>query len=265
MIAVFENASAYPEISLDLGFDGTCRETCVSLFESAQGMVRNGFISEGGRSEKQHIVASIALKDYDYDSYVAAVRKEGSANAVREARKAVEAGLFCEKFPYYQYIPDIHAINHSTPQRSGKPMSANYLRTIVQMGGAPTRAIPLQPPPCGRHNKTFFGVFRPLPGHMQGSFCTDKQLLAYVSVNRYGNCAIYTLFLGHHDFLKMHVMNLLHFETVRALRNPHDPAFRGLDYLMYHRYFNANEGLTFWKKKVAFKPCYWINGGEPVL
>jgi hypothetical protein len=146
-------------------------------------------------------------------------------------------------------------------------MSATYRRSIEEMGGAPRRVISLKPPVCARaiHNKTFFGVFRPASGHMQGVVQTDKQLLAYVSVNRYGNCAIYTLFLGHHGFLKMHVMNLLHFETVRALSNPADPAFVGLDWLMYHRYFNANAGLTFWKKKVAFKPCYWINQGEPVL
>jgi hypothetical protein len=251
------------EIAVDLMFTETCRQTCIPLFESAQGMVRNGFIGEGVQTAKSHVVASITLKDFDYNGYVAHVRKKGNANAVREARKAAEAGLFSAKFPWYLYIPDIHAINHSAAERGGKPMSANYRRSIEEMGGAPTRPIVLKPPACPYHNKTFFGVFRPLPGHMQGSVQTNQQLLAYVSVNRYGNCAIYTLFLGHYDFLKMHIMNLLHFGTVKSLLE--EPSFTGLEYLMYHRYFNNNQGLTFWKKKVAFQPAYWINRGNPVL
>lgn len=264
MLGNSEHQPDYPEYAVDLGFDGPCPTTCTSLLESARGMVRNHFIGDGKRSSDQHIVASISLKEHDYDSYVAMVRKHGNPNAVREARKAREAGLFVEKFPYYLFVPDIHAINHSAAERGGKRMAANYRRSIEEMGGRPARNILLKPPPCRRHNKTFFGVFRHLPGHMQGAVQTDKQLVAYVSVNRYGNCAIYTLFLGHHEFLKMHIMNLLHFETVRALRNPQDRAYQGLEYLMYHRYFNANEGLTFWKKKVAFQPCYWVNTGAPI-
>jgi hypothetical protein len=259
------DSDTYPVIDVDLGFAGDCRERCNKLFVSAQGMVRNGFIGEGVRGEKQHLVAYLPLKDYDYDGYVAFVRKHGNANAVREARKAAEAGFIVAPFPRYLYIPDIHAINTSTAERGGKPMAANYAKSIEEMGGAPKRDIPLKPPECLKHNQTYFGVFEPIEGYKQGEVTTNRRLVAYVSVNKYGNCAIYTLFLGHHDFLKRHVMNLLHFETVRALRDPARADFRDLDYLMYHRYHNQNPGLTFWKKKAGFMPGYWINRGEKIL
>jgi hypothetical protein len=227
-------------------------------------MVRNGFISNLTTTPAQSVVAYISVKDHTYDSYVASVRKYGHASAAREAHKAVASGLFCEIFPRRLYIPDIHAINTSAPARGGKPMSANYQRSIEEMGGAPRRHIPVSKPICPIHNQTYFGVFQKVEGHRQGDVVTNQQLLAYVSVNRYGNCAIYTLFLGHHEYRKRYVMNLLHFETMRALTERSSDRFKGLDYLMYHRYVNTNPGLTFWKRKMNFSPGYWVNVGLQV-
>ena len=253
------------DVDVNLGFSPECRAACEKLFVSAQGMVRSGFIGDGSRSDGQHVVAYIPLKDHDYDSYVASVRKHGHASAVREARKAAEAGFVCGKFPRYLHIPDIHEINTSTPIRSGQPMSATYGRSIEEMGGAPTRPVPLPTPTCLRHHQTYFGVFVPEDGYAQGAVTTNRRLVGYLSLNRYGDCAIYTLFLGHHDYLRSHVMKLLHLETMRAVLDPNDAAFDGLDYLMYHRYITANPGLTSWKKAMNFTPGYWINRGEPVL
>ena len=264
-VAVQPEAVDYPEVKIDFGFDGSCHDRNHPMFESAQGMVRAGFIGEIMRGQNQGIVASLALKDYDYSSYVAAVRKYGSANAVREATKAQRAGYFVEAFPRALFIPDIYAINTSTPERGGVPMRSVYLRTIDEMGGAPSRSIALRPPDCMQHHQTYFGVFRPVEGYMQGAVRTDRQLLGYLTVNRYGNCGIYSTLLGHAAFLKNGIMSLLHFETIRTLLNPDMPAFNGLDYLMYHRYFNANPGLTFWKKKMIFQPVYWINSGRQVV
>lgn len=255
------DSEACPEIGVDLGFGPDCREEEHPMLASIKGMIRSGFIADQARNSKQGIVASLSLRDYTYESYVAAIRKHGNANAVREARKAKNAGYVVEPFPRQLFIPDIYAINTSAPARGGEPMRDVYLRSIGEMGGAPRRDIPLRKPKCTKHHQTMFGVFRPNPGHMQGEVKTDRQLVAYLSVNRYGNCAIYSTLLGHHAYLRDGIMSLLHLEVVRSLMHPEDETLKGIDYLMYHRYHNAHPGLTAWKKHRVFRPAYWINKG----
>ncbi len=186
----------------------------------------------------------------------ARVRTEKRGRVNREIERARRNGYYVRTFPYALHIPDIVAIHHSKPIRNQRPMTANYLKTVDQMGGAPTAPVDEASPPCPHHHWESWGVFQPLPGYRQGAVVTGEKLVGYIRLRRSGNTAWYNKIMGHGDHLGQGIMYLLHFELLRHLLETR-PA--GLRHLIYHQYRNPRGDTLFdWKRKVLFDPRWAI-------
>lgn len=246
------------DVAVHIEDNPECRISCKGLLISADVLRSGGWIDDHSHNGAREVVAYIPLWKYTFDSYIAEIRKLYKGNSVREAQRASAEGFFCQHFNRRQWLPDIYDINTSMALRSGRPMSGHYLRSVQEMGGAPTRPYPPDVPTCVHHIQTNFGVFLPAPGHTQGTVKTDARLVGYIMVNRYGDFGIYSLIMGHGDFLKKNVMALLHLYVMKDLLAPDGELHNGLRHLMYHRFITSNKGLTFWKKKFAFRPARLI-------
>ena len=161
----------------------------------------------------------------------------------------------------------MHNVNHSKAVRSGGAMRGSYLRTVEEMGGAPTRPHVATPPACVHHWGLTFGVFLPEPGHVQGTVRVDERLLAYLSLRRFGDVALYSQILGHGDHLAHGILVLLHHEVVHWISEHLDGPARGLRYLMYGGQQNSGESLFQFKRQSGFTPhpvCA-VRGAVPAL
>ncbi len=181
--------------------------------------------------------------------------KKGRVN--REIDRARKAGYVVKRFPYALHIPDIVEIHHSKPIRNQRPMKENYLKSVEEMGGAPTAPIALETHACPYHYHESWGVFQAVEGYRQGAVTTNEKLVGYVRLRRVGNHAWYNKIMGHADHLNAGVMYLLHFEVLAhfARTRPH-----GLRHLVYHQYKDPRGDNTLfeWKHKVLFEPRWAI-------
>jgi hypothetical protein len=116
-------------------------------------------------------LAAIELSE-GYDVFM---QQRPSRNGIRNARKPSDCttGIF----DYESWIPDIHAIHHSMPVRSGGPMQGHYLRDIDEMGGWPSELRQARPPKCKNHWRVSWGIFDPNPG-----LVWDTRLVGYINV-----------------------------------------------------------------------------------
>jgi hypothetical protein len=121
---------------------------------------------------------------------------------IRNARKADNEGFVCKPFTHRMFIPDIVSINQSKEIRSDGPMSAFYRRSVERMGGAPVKMIPFKLPDCPVHYSMLWGIFSPESGYKQGDVVTNERLLAYTDLRYTENFSMYSLILGHGDYLK---------------------------------------------------------------
>ncbi len=133
-------------------------------------------------------------------------------------------------------------------------MRGSYLRSVEEMGGAPTRAYEVVYPECPNHWSLQFGTFLPAPGHMQGSVEVNERLLAYISLRRCGDVALYSQIMGHGAFLDKGVLVLLHHEVIRWIGEHRDDLTHGLRYVMYGGMQNGGESLLQFKRQAGFTP-----------
>jgi len=242
------------------------REACRRL-PSCERYVRNArqrlvgrYIGRGGPGEGQVVAAVIDLRGRSYDDYIGSVKRLYKGNVIRDARKSDRQGFTCKPFVRAMCLPDIVAINRSKPERCGKPMRNEYLKTVEAMGGAPAERLQLAPPDCPEHYDIWWGVFAPSPGHVQGDVVTDERLLAYIDLRRLGSLALYSLILGHGEYLQHGIMYRLHFTIMEWILKRQDAAARGIEFLMYAGYHQGSEGLKLWKKKTGFEPARLVDG-----
>ena len=197
----------------------------------------------------------IAVEDIlDFVAWEAHIKTFGNGARLRQKRKALDLGCTVRPFPWKQFIPDVHAINHSKTTRSGGTMRGSYLRSVEEMGGAPTRAHEVVIPECPNHWSLQFGTFLPTPGHMQGSVEVNDRLLAYISLRRCGDVALYSQIMGHGDYLNQGVLVLLHHEVIRWIGENRDGLTQGLRYVMYGGVQNGGESLLQFKRQAGFTP-----------
>jgi hypothetical protein len=202
------------------------------------------------------------IRDYDvWESYIRTTFKD----RMPLKRKAVSLGFYVKPFAWKLFIPDVHEINHSKTTRSGGPMRGSYLASLEKMGGAPDRHIDVKMPSCTEHWGLTFGTFVREEGRMQGTVRVDERLLAYISLRRFGDLALYSQILGHGDFLKPGALVLLHHEVVRWLSEHRDDYAKGLRFLMYGGQQNGTDGLFQFKRRSGFtaRHVYAYRGEVP--
>jgi hypothetical protein len=198
-----------------------------------------------------------------FDHYIKECRQIHKGNAIRDALKAEKQGYYAKFFNFRNYVADVVSIHTSSPIRGGKPMSANYQQTVADLGGYPVKNEPERLPTQAAVWVRHFGLFRKLPGHCQGSLVTDEQLVAYMSLRRYGTFAMYGAFIGHADFLKDGIMYRMHLDLVsqalgsRSLNDSTPEKYlRDIRFLGYTDFYNIRSGLLAWKRRMLFAPVF---------
>ena len=207
---------------------------------------------------KEYSIATLDLDAYSDDAAVmeaarTTTEKRGRVN--RDVARAERAGYYVKQFAFALHVPDIVDIHQSKPTRQGMPLSSYYLKTVEELGGAPTQKVEIETPACSYHHWQYWGVFQPAEGHRQGDVVTNEKLVGYVRLRRQGDSSAYTWTLGHGDHLREGVMYLLHYGIVRTMLQMQPPARPR--YIVYHNY-TAEVGNTLgeWKRRALFKPRY---------
>jgi hypothetical protein len=235
-----------------------CREYCRIWAERVPASFAEylSFTPVGSGYEQRYVPMMIDLLAYpDWPSFEVYVKGFGKGQRPRMAQRAERNGFYVKPFHWNLFLPDIYEINTSKDTRSGGAMTANYRRTVEEMGGPPTAYREPAAPQCPLIWDQQFGVFRAEPGHQQGEVMVDERLLGYVSLRRYGNFAMYSMILGHGDYLAEGVMVLLHLKIVRWLiEQRSDPVGAGVRYLFYGGMQNGTAGLFQWKRLAGFRP-----------
>ena len=236
---------------------------CQAMVDKNVERLGDKFIGIGEVADKQIVAACLDFDYEDYDAYEKHCRKFSKASAIRNAKKSDKAGYYVKLFDRRMHIPDIVEINTSKEVRSGGKMKASYLRSVDEMGGAPDRKFEAELPPCPVHYDTWWGMFEQVEGYKQGSVVTDERLLAYIDFRRLGNFGLYSLIIGHGDYLKDGVVNRLHLAIMEWLLDKDNIHGEGFQHLMYAGYNQGGEGLRRWKRHFGFEPAYFLAPDAP--
>ncbi len=206
----------------------------------------------------------IDLVGFDYDNYIAKVKKKHKGSAIRHSKKADEAEYYCKVFRFENFIPDVYEINTSKEIRCERPMAQSYRRSIEELGGYPTEMQDIIYPKCNYHWRLSFGIFKSIPGYKQGDLVTDEKLLGYINTIRNGNYMQYSQILGHGDFLKDGIMYNLHFFILRWIQENRNNFTKDLQHLWYANH-DCKIGPLQWKEKVLFIGVHYIVKGKNKL
>lgn len=193
-------------ISVDLA-DGHTGAGCLEMAWQLYRQLVNGYTRD----------ASLMPLD-DFDRYL-----ETHRTARKRAARAARLGYRFEEIERERYEDDVFAINVSTPERQGRPMSDGYLER-------PT----FSPNPClcPLHHVYTYGVLR------------EDTLVAYLWLYRCGELAMISSILGHADRLADDVMYLLATETIRE-----QTRFGGT--LFYNLHTSGTDGLRYFKERLG--------------
>jgi len=248
------------DLDLQLGSD-TCVDGCARAADEID-KLRNYFYIDGqtetGRPPR-FTPMLIDLEEFaTFDLWEREIKKFSGGARLRQKRKASDAGYYTKEFPFRLHIPDVYDINTSMDERSGGPIRDNLTRSIEDLGGAPQQLIGVPPTKCQRHWRRTFGVFLPEPGHHQGAVDVGERLIAYLSLQRRGDFAVYNQILGHGDHMSKGILTLLHHDVVQHLYENELGRPSGLRYIMYGGVQNGGEGLYQFKHRAGFKP-YIVN------
>ena len=251
-----ESIAAAPAIEIGYGAGSpTCCPACTVAIEAASKSFGRYFSHNEGRSRDNFTPMLIGADQIaNFEAWESHIRSFGKGARLRQKRKAIAKGYYVKPFAWRQFIPDIHAANHSKAIRSGGTMRGTYLNTIEEMGGAPVRPIALLPPKCTSHWAMAFGVFEKAEGHKQGAVQVDERLVGYISLRRTGDIALYAQILGHGEHLDNGILALLHHEVVRWAGANMSGLTSGLKYLMYGGAQNGGAGLYRFKRQSGFTP-----------
>jgi hypothetical protein len=192
----------------------------------------------------------------DFEAWERQIKKIQKGARLRLKRRALADGYYVKPFAWKQYIPDIHAINHSMPVRSGGAMRAGYLQSIEKLGGYPQSSTSVSAPKCSQHYNYCFGVFLKDIGRSLGAVRVDERLVAYLTVRRTGEVLLYSRIMGHGDHLDRGIMVLLHHQFIEWLSGPENALARGLRYVMYGGAENGGDGLLQFKSQSGFQRHY---------
>lgn len=150
-------------------------------------------------------------------------------------RKAIRAGYQYVTVDANNYIDDVMAVRLSAPTRQGKPIPAYFFER-------PEKIVYNQE--CPYHGDGFYGIFK------------GGKLVAYTTLYFYGQIAQVNHILGHAEFLKDGIMNLLMHEVVNDLIE-NKPWVRAINYL-YSGARNGASGTALFKRSIGFEPLRLI-------
>lgn len=203
---------------------GCCRPHALTL--------RGSYIAEpGALPQITSAVLDLGVNEADYTS-----RLKAQKGVWSDIRRAQRKGFMVREFAWSAHIPDIHAINHSMPERQGRPMAPQYRRGMDELGEHdPSARPPLQL--CSQHWRKMAGVFS-----MEG------RLVAYISLIRSDNLAMYSMILGHGDYLRFGIMHLIHWRLAQSLID------ESVEMLLYGGWKDGGPGLRNWKRRLGFDP-----------
>lgn len=255
------------DIDLQVGGDD-CVAACQQVPQAVHKLVHKYFYFDGATETggpPRFTPMLIDLMEYDSfeDWEKKNIRKFSGGEKLRQKRKALVNGYYTKEFPYKLHIPDVYEINNSMDTRSGGPIRDNLRRSIEDMGGAPVKAIGVPTVKCPRHWRKTFGVFIHAEGHSQGNVVVNERLAGFISIQRHGEFAIYTQFIGHGDDLANGILSLMHHDVIEYLYNDPLGEADGLRYVMYGGVQNGGSGLFQFKRRSGFKP--YIVNVPPVL
>ncbi len=170
--------------------------------------------------ENFFVIPTAILKIPETEEKYLSMIKSQSRNKIN---KAIKNNIVCKNFVWNDFLDDIYEIHKSKAFRQGKLMSKSYLE---------------YPKSFNDENELAEVI------HL-GAFQNEK-LVGYVEWFRWGNFAATNRLLGHGDFLKLGIMNLLFFESCKfSLKN-------NIEYLAYYTMLN-NSSLDKFKKNIGFK------------
>lgn len=240
-----------------------CLTSCYKSCDTAENSFAQYFIqpASGDTLEQHKRFTPMVIPvndDFDFNDWELSIKKFGKGARIRKKRKATSKGMYCKPFAWRLHIPDVHEINHSKIERSGGVMRGGYLRSIEELGGAPTQNYQVTMSKCQNHWNLTFGAFIPIKGYKQGDIVTNEKLVAYISLRRIGDIVLYSQIMGHGDHLNDGALILLHHSVVSWLtQKRHGPA-QDLRFIMYGGGQNGGQSLYKWKRQSGFKPCHIV-------
>lgn len=242
-------------IEPDLQFHpGSCNQQCAKFVHSLPKGLDNYFYMEHkkGQTEPPRFTPMMIDLDpiTDFNTWI----YSRPATYRHQYQKAERSEFIFEPYNAKNHVPDIYEINNSKEVRSGGAIRSNLTKSIEEMGGAPSTLSKVPALGCLHHWRQTFGVFIPVEGYRQGDVELGKRMIAYISVVRYGEFAIFAQIMGHGDFLDRGVVNFVAQKVVeQAVSAPWGKA-SGLRYLMYGGAQNGGQGLYNFKRRSGFTP-----------
>ena len=168
-----------------------------------------------------HPIAIICIPD-SIEIYL----KNIGAKSRNMNKKAEKNSIFCKVFDWNEKLDEIFEINKSSPIRQGREMDKLYIQYPKK----------LKSTNIDDYSIVHIGAF------------VEKKLVGYVELYIYGNFAMTNRILGHKNYLKFGVMNLMIKKCVEyAIEN-------SIEYINYLTMQNIKyNSLSAFKKRVGFR------------
>jgi len=245
------HSACVPLIQSYLGF-------YIRLYPAAIATCTHNNNATGEGADRALTLHAIALNKYkNFQQYKRDLGKRSSF-FLRHANKALKNGYSVDRFSAANHSADMVAIRRSMKVRSFGIMPDAWLANVKKFGGLPEQWTQERLPRCTQHWEMLFGVFKDIPGYMQGTLLVNRKLVGYARLDRIGNMLSYCDFIGDGAFIGDGVMKLLHMHIMQWLLDSDDPYTIGIQNFSYGSIERGNDGLFFWKKKALFAP-YRVN------
>jgi len=181
----------------------------------------SGFLNIDGYKVYFHPIAVIKVPK-TIDAYL----KEIGAKSRNMNVKAQRNGIVSKIFDWNKYLDDIYEINTSSIKRQGRAMDKAYMQYPKKVNNLIEDDFKIE----------FIGAF------------VEEKLVGYIELYIYGNFAMTNRILGHKDYLKFGVMNLMVKKCVEyGIEN-------NIEYINYLTMQNRkNNSLSAFKKRVGFR------------
>lgn len=144
-----------------------------------------------------------------------------------DIRKAIGRGFearFCYPVDHYEEMLEI---NRSKDERCGRPIDDSYWNY--------PRQTSYNDNGCGKHRREFYGVFR-------------EKMVGYISIIVLDHTAIWSMFLGHGDYLTHGIMPFLHYYCYQRMWE------KGITQILYGKMAHGGPNMKKWKERMLFKP-----------
>jgi len=153
--------------------------------------------------------------------------KEIGAKSRNMNKKAQKNGIICKVFNWNEYLDDIYEINTSSIKRQGRTMDEAYMQYPEKVNNVIEDDFSIE----------FIGAL------------VDEKLIGYIELYNYGNFTMTNRILGHKNYLKFGVMNLLIKECVE-----HAIKSKRIAYINYLTMQNRKDNsLSAFKNRVGFR------------